>query len=317
VVRAWYPAAASNDAKAPYFLNPTEAALNAAALGLPATAFADVATHAVADAPVAPAAAAFPVIVFSPAKNIPVPFYSYELEDLASRGFAVFAISHPYGTYGSGHTVFADGTVAEMFGKVFAEETRDEAVESWSADQRFALDIITAWARPGSGHRFSGRLDPQQVGVFGHSVGGAAAAHSCMLDPRFAACGNLDGSVGTAVESGSAITRPFLLMRAELTVESTLDGFFARLGGVAYQMKVLGAGHDSFSDLASLVEHLHANGTGVDTSDLALGTLPPVRRFQVISAHLDAFFGAHLLGRPTALLATSAAYPEVLVVRHH
>jgi predicted dienelactone hydrolase len=318
VVRAWYPAQASASKPASYFLAPGEAAINAMTLGLPATAFDDVPTHAAVDAPVAAAPARFPVIVFSPARNIPVPFYSYELEDLASRGFAVFAVSHPYGPYGSGHTVFADGSVAEMFGAVFADETREQAVTTWSADERFTLDVIGGWAQAGSSNPLGRRLDLQRVGVFGHSVGGAAAARSCLDDRRFVACGNLDGSVGTADEVGvPPITRPFLLMRAEATVESTLDGFFAGLAGVAYQMKVLGAGHDSFSDLSNLLEHLRTRGIPFDASAVALGTLTPLRRYQVVSAHLDAFFGATLQDRPSPLLQDNPAYPEVKVVRRN
>lgn len=239
MVRAWYPAAAAA-APAPYFLDRIEASANAVGLGLPTDAFAQVPTHAALDVPAA--AGRFPVLVFSPGRNIPPAFYSYELEDLASRGYAVFALAHPYGAYGTGVVVFGDGTIALPFGPVHPAETRDEAVGTWSADQRFALGAIAALAQPGSGHPLAGGLDLDRVAVFGHSLGGAAASQSCVEDARLSACANLDGSVGTVVQGGAPIARPFLLLRAESTVESTLDDFFASLAGPSYQLRVRGAG---------------------------------------------------------------------------
>jgi predicted dienelactone hydrolase len=317
VVRTWYPAALSDGGRAPYFLDPDEGVANAALLGLPADAFKGIATHAAVDAPVMPGATRFPIVLFSPARNIPVSFYTYELEDLASRGYAVFALSHPYGAYGTGVIRFADGSVADLFGQVFPDETRDQAVGTWSADQRFAIDAITALNAPGSTHRLAGRIDLDRIGVFGHSVGGAAASQTCLQDPRVVACANLDGSVGSVVSGGPPIMRPFLLMRAESTVESTLDPFFASLGGVAYEMNVHGAGHDSFSDMVSLLVFLQEKHVSVDTSSLALGTLTPLRRFLIVSANLAAFFDAHLQGQTSPLLESNQRFPEIVLARRN
>jgi hypothetical protein len=60
-----------------------------------------------------------------------------------------------------------------------------------------------------------------------------------------------------------------------------------------------------------------AHRTPVEPADLALRTLTPLRRFQVVSAHLDAFFGAFLQDRTSPLLETSTAYPEVVIARRH
>src|SRR5436853_217962 len=117
-----------------------------------ADAWKGISTHAAIEAPVLPGPNRLPVVLLSPARNIPVSFYTYELEDLASRGYAVFALSHPYGAYGSGVVIFPDGTVADLFGQVFPDETRDQAIGTWSADQRFAMDPVTALAAPASPH---------------------------------------------------------------------------------------------------------------------------------------------------------------------
>ena len=43
---------------------------------------------------------------------------------------------------------------------------------------------------------FAGRMDLTQVGAFGHSFGGVAAAHACQREQRIKACLNQDGAMG-------------------------------------------------------------------------------------------------------------------------
>ena len=60
-------------------------------------------------------------------------------------------------------------------------------------DIQFAVDGME---RMNSGEResiFAGRLDLSRLGIFGHSMVGAVAGQTCLVDSRFKAGINLDG----------------------------------------------------------------------------------------------------------------------------
>jgi hypothetical protein len=269
-------------------LQPLQAELAAASTGLPLDTFASLRLPARVDAPLASGGEHFPVLIFSPGMGTPPDFYGYQLADLASRGYVVFALGH---LYASGNIVLSDGSVAPELPEEADDAARDRSVATWSQDQRFVLSRVQELAQPGSGDRMQGRLDLGHVGVFGHSRGGAAAAQSCLEDARFSACADLDGSVSSAVLD-RAIARPFLLMRSELT-ESTLEPFFANLAGPAHRVRIRGAGHNSFSDLPRVVRDLELP---LDPDSLLLGSLDADRAFEINAAYLDAFFAAELRG---------------------
>jgi hypothetical protein len=317
MIRAFYPTGptgpteAGAGQRAPYFLNATEGQLNAQLLGLPADALEVLTTRSTLDAALVEGEERFPVLLFSEGLGTPVAFYTYLLEEIASRGYVVLAISHPYK---AGVVVFPDGRVAlptPNDGDV--EIWRNRVIETWSADQRFVAGWIAGLDAAGSGDRMSGRLDLGRMGVLGHSVGAAASSQSCAEDARFIACSNLDGSVGAAVDP-AAIDKPFLLMRSELE-ESTLAGFFAGLAGTSYRIAIAGADHNDYSDLATVVEVLNRGGAGILPADLLLGTIGPARGFELVTAHVLAFFDTYLKWQEPALLESPSSFPEITIER--
>jgi hypothetical protein len=305
MVRAYYPGSADSPV-AGYFLDPREGEANAVRIGLPADAFTFLDSASVRDAPVL--GDDLPVLVFSPGLDMPPALFTYLVEDLASRGYLVLAIAHPYKT---GVVVFPDGRVAEpteLTGPV--TERRNALIATWSADQRLVVD----WVRRGD-HQLSRRADPARIGVLGHSVGGAAAAQTCHDEPSLVACSDMDGSIGDGVDP-AAIDRPFLLLRADGpgNQESTLPGFFAGLGGVAYRVQIDGGSHYTFSDLPLLVQQLAAIYPGFTLPGVDLGALSPERSLAIVTDYAAAFFDRHLAGRDAPLL-DGPPYPEVVVDR--
>ena len=159
----------------------------------------------------------FPVLLFSPGIGNLTLYYSSLLYEIASRGFVIAALWHPYGTE---VVAFPDGTVLRSNraggmngvppGEQGAKLERLGAV--WADDQRFVLDQLAAWNTQHSVLR--GHLDLQRVGAFGHSLGGAAAAQAAYVDRRIDAAINMDGAMfGTVTTEGSRV--PFLLLEAE------------------------------------------------------------------------------------------------------
>jgi dienelactone hydrolase len=172
----------------------------------------------------------FPVLVFSPGAGNLTLYYSSLLYEIASRGFVIAALWHPYSTE---VVAFPDGTVLRsnpaggMNGIPPGEQqARLERLGTvWAADQRFVLDQFAAWSTQHPVLR--GHVDLQRVGAFGHSLGGAAAAQAAHVDQRIDASINMDGAMfGTVTTEGSRV--PFLLLEAERPVLS--DGELKQVG---------------------------------------------------------------------------------------
>ena len=149
--------------------------------------------HAVEHAKVSASSKEYPLLVFSPGFGESCLTYSAMLEDLASHGYVVAAIDHPYD---ASCVVFPDGRSVP-----FEHESWDAAqkktggmmayyasrIEVWASDTRFVLDqVIREQARSEPNAPFAGRIDLKRIGVFGHSVGGMTAARASELDGRFA-----------------------------------------------------------------------------------------------------------------------------------
>jgi len=158
-----------------------------------------VKTHAFAAAPYARSVKQSPVLIFSPGGGIVREVYTAQFEDLASHGYVVAAISHPYDAI---VTLFPDGKQIAYSQQRWPKppslegEANLNQLEWHAHDIRFVLDELTRANLAGSSPlAFVGHLDLTHVGAFGHSFGGIAAAHACQLDRRFKACLNEDGVV--------------------------------------------------------------------------------------------------------------------------
>jgi fermentation-respiration switch protein FrsA (DUF1100 family) len=166
----------------------------------PAVAAGRVRSRAYVDAPFSKAAGLCPVLVFSPGASAPLAIYSIQLEELASHGYVVVGLEHPYDTalvIRPDHRLipFVDQMPQQAGPPAVAGLQADlQEVVRWTADTKFALDQIeTLSQRPDT--RFVGRLDLSRIGLFGHSLGGKVAARLCQADSRIGACMNQDGEM--------------------------------------------------------------------------------------------------------------------------
>jgi predicted dienelactone hydrolase len=161
-----------------------------------------VRTHAIQSAAFARSAKPSPVLIFSHGGGELREAYTAQLEDLASYGYAVAAITH---TYDSALAIFPDGrhvvlapkrwppaTTSAIEGLPPSEEANPERLQWWADDIRFVLSQLNRENRIGSSP-LAGSLDLKRAGAFGHSAGGQAAAHACQIDRRLQACLNQDG----------------------------------------------------------------------------------------------------------------------------
>lgn len=256
VVQAWYPAVAGGGARSRYIdglerLPPYVSLIP----GLVMQRYDRIDTHARAGAPVAVQRMRWPVVLFSPGYGASRAFYSGLLADLASRGFVVLALDHPYE---APVVELADGSLATPIQRFLPDDPdrlrymgTQQAVRA--ADLRFVVDQI---GRPGAfGPRLSGRLDPQRIAAIGHSFGGASAVEAAMSDPRIRAAADIDGTLyGRTATDPMPV--PFLLLESDHREtrhsQHYLQGHRAlaqhlRAGGYRYQ--IAEANHYSFTDV--------------------------------------------------------------------
>ena len=211
MVDIWYPAEPGEGTPAPY-LDPrsfSDAASADRLRGLLRGAYDDirkgrVRTHARQRAPFARSVRRVPLLIFSHGGGEARETYSGQLEDLASHGFAVAAISH---THEAVLTILPDGrhirlapgrwprpTKSAIAGLPPSEEANQDRLQWWANDISFVIEEL---ANINSARQpvwpFAGRLDVERIGAFGHSAGGQAAAHACQIEPRLRACLNQDG----------------------------------------------------------------------------------------------------------------------------
>jgi predicted dienelactone hydrolase len=205
-VSVWYPAEARRGARGaeyvPHFAAIADAlgdSLMHSEFGSAARAIASgaVRSHAVADAPLLKSHRPFPALVFSHGFEEASVTYSAQLEDLASHGYVVFAIDHPFDAYAVwlppnrivpfDHARW-DSALAVPGGAVAYQLAQ---VPLRTADMRFVVDRIIRLGTD-STSAFSGALDLRRIGAFGHSLGGIAAASACRWDARIRACLNED-----------------------------------------------------------------------------------------------------------------------------
>jgi hypothetical protein len=157
-------------------------------------------TNLYAAPPMPSGSARFPVLIFSPGGMAPVLGYQLQLEELASRGYIIFALEH--GT-DSALIIRPDGTLLSYFSRgpsgngppttARLEADREQVIRR-TEDVIFALDQIAALGGRADSI-FHNRLDLARIGVFGHSEGGKAALRACQLDSRIRTCLNQDGEM--------------------------------------------------------------------------------------------------------------------------
>ncbi|MFF5206703.1 alpha/beta hydrolase family protein [Streptosporangium sp. NPDC000396] len=205
VVQLWYPARTSPaSAERARYLGRTEREARTVARGLAAylgmpgflpDSAPRARTHSVFDAPVAGTGGRFPLVLFSPGLGGVRTQNTAWAEELASRGYVVAALDHPYD---SATVVLSDGQTINTRLAATGDPAEDEKrAAGWTAVRAADLSFaLTQLGRLDSGEirtPLAGRLDTGRAAATGHSLGGAAALQAARQDPRFSAVINLDG----------------------------------------------------------------------------------------------------------------------------
>ncbi len=310
IAAVWYPAAAGTGTPAPYVPDLERVAPELARSG-EVTPLEVFGLHFVRSRERLGAALAgagpYPVVLLSPGNGTNVEFYAALADDLASHGYIVVGLNHPYDVAA---VALADGSVARFAGEQASMDAQaratfvTERVAVRTQDLVFALDQLAALnADPAS--PFAGRFDLARVASMGHSLGGITAVQACRADARFRACLNFDGlqrggPFSTEVHP-EAPTQPFMFITKETQLDPRLSAGFQAVAGGSFLVTLPQANHDSFTDGPLLLPSLLPLPNKAD------------RLLALSRAYTLAFFDLTLLGRPSTLLAQPSHSSEVVV----
>lgn len=284
MVRFWYPSDLKSEQKYPYmgdrmpllqaaFANQTRMPLWLSKLMLR-----DLMTDAYSNVPLSTKESAYPVVLFSHGlSGVPTDMYASIIENLASHGYIVVAIDHPYlniiTRFSTGEVVSSQA-ISDQFQRMNQQDQRKfqmDAIEVYKADMRLVIDQLELLNQD-SNSIFYTHLDLDRIGVMGHSAGGTAAIEFCRSDDRCKAAADLDGWYDHVIGQ-EPLKQPLLLMfgsksieRGEPTTEYlqikgiTREQYFEREQKIADHRKKLcsaptcsmviitGASHDDFGD---------------------------------------------------------------------
>jgi predicted dienelactone hydrolase len=264
----WYPAEASPDGavRAPY-LGRSEAEANTVAegfgdfLGIPRFVLDGLLaarTNAVPGAPVAAGRQRFPVVVFAPGGGMGRFTNTAWTEELASHGYVVAALDHPYDTAA---VRFADGRTVRRAEQVRRQE-RSGSGDLYRLSERLAAvraadlrSALTHLGRLDSGAVASvlaGRLDTGRAAVVGMSAGVGGAFQAARTDPRFSAVVALDGrpydgAPGPYNQPALALTQQIGLADNPAYLPD-LGRALERSTKTGYLLTVPGTAHGTFTD---------------------------------------------------------------------
>jgi predicted dienelactone hydrolase len=224
----------------------------------------------------------YPVVIFSPGLGLRADMHTFHLEQLASHGYVVFAITHP------GQTDLARAWSARSLTEDRAAWQRREAHyeaasvslsktldESGAVTDKQLRDVMAFNAVPlrsyplavrkddvielldrlqslnegAPASQFAARLDLQRIAVTGMSYGGPTAADVCLEDARCKVVVNMDGEEFGALPLASG-TRPALWLYRMGRWEGTplRRVAYQRYSGPAYRVGFHGARHSTFTD---------------------------------------------------------------------
>jgi predicted dienelactone hydrolase len=328
VVWVWYPAAISPSSQPAeylpaYWRHAVEKHEGFLLGGLLGRDLNRVESHSLNGADVSTREAKYPVVVLRAGGGALSSDYTSLAEDLASHGYVVVSFDAPYRTV---ITAFPDGRVMERNAQsdfdsmpyAAAEKAATQAMNVWVMDVKFVLDRLGELNANDPTGQFKGKLDLQDVGIVGHSLGGATAAQFCHDDARCRAGIDIDGiPFGSVVQE--SLHQPFFLILSDHrkesgpephTVEDKMKSIFNKLpAGKRWQVMIEGANHFTFSDQMftkspALIAALRIRGV--------FGPLEKHRGLVIAGDCIHSFFDVYLKGAsPDELTALPFRYPEI------
>jgi predicted dienelactone hydrolase len=285
--------------------------------------------HAALDAAPYPAAAPYPLLVYSH-HNEGMRYALFSLaERLAQLGFVVAAPDHTGLTLYDRTDDLASEDVVAM-----ALRFRSDALVIRAGDIASVLDVALDAEAEALPSALRGKLDGTRVGLFGHSMGSMTMGIVAQRDARVRAAAYLSFPPATVSTLLNLLDQPTIesfrvpalfMLNQEDAALNTVGGNdaireqFAAHAPLAYLVEVKDTGHWSFADDCALIPDFNdgcGQGTRHEEPFDAYQNLQSELARQSAARYLAAFFGQQLLGAEPGPLNGTTSAPYELVRSH-
>lgn len=250
----------------------------------------NITTNSYEDAPLADADSPFPVLIFNHGFSSYMEQNTILMEHLASFGYVVVSVGHPYdgvASYPDGRSIPVDlesikdlSREARQNQKVFGENIRqlarddlsfeeikrctenyltvtrtiNEKIELWVRDILFMTDVLGKMNEGSIRSQFASRLSLENgIGVFGQSYGGAASVLACCLDDRLTCAINMDGAMYGGMSDKYKYRKPTLYMDSDMLPGRSK--YFLHINeSDTYHIVIKGSKHLDYSDCTYILK---------------------------------------------------------------
>ena len=246
----------------------------------------------------------FPIVILPPGNGTNIEFYSSLASEIASHGYIVVGVNHPYDVPA---VELSNGQVAPYDKDQWSlditahQEYIKERIKVRTADLLFVLQQLEEMNSNG---RFAGMIDLDSVAAAGHSLGGITASEACKADGRFRACLNYDGlqTGGPFSMEKSAIPpgQSFMFLTKESQLHPKVIESFESMPE-SYWVVLHGASHQSFTDGPLLQPSLLPGRNRAD------------QLMDLIQEYALTFLDHTLKGQPSELLSRTVDKEDVSV----
>jgi dienelactone hydrolase len=233
----------------------------------------------------------FPVVLLSHGWQGTRSEYTSFAEDLASHGYAVFGVDHPY----MGRIALPNGEVTEPTESQFHSPA--EVVAYYAKDLEFVIGQIAELNRADPEKTFIGKFDMARIAAIGHSSGFVAASGACKLDSRIKACINIDAP-GFGASDLAGLEQPLLWIRLQKAGGVPAD-YLKTARTAVYELQIEGANHGSVEDWDYLEATSPAQREAAD------------KILQIIRQYVEAFLSKHLNRQNSDLLDPGSGKPGI------
>jgi pimeloyl-ACP methyl ester carboxylesterase len=283
-----------------------------------------VRAHSTSDPDVSPEQRSYPVVIMRAGGGALTTDFTTLAEDLASHGYIVVGFDAPYRTFvvvlpGNRVVIRPRENNPENLEAGQAHRLINRLLPMWTSDTAFVVSQLQRLNAADPSGKFTGRLDMQRLGMFGHSFGGATALQFCHDDPRCKAGIDMDGApYGSVVQEG--LKQPFMFILSDHSRElsepanrqilADIQSIYGRPRNGRLFMTIRGANHFSFSDQMLVKSHYLIGLLRL----LGRGGLDGRRGLTITAEYVHTFFDVYLKDAPvTSLNKPSQLYPEVQV----
>jgi dienelactone hydrolase len=263
-------------------------------------------TRAITQASLSSAQKKYPIVIFSHGIGMSRFLYSAFCEELASHGYIIVGIDHPYL---ANIIRLPDGRMINF--SIKTDDQKHEAIGNEIGDVRFVLNQLEKLNQD-KGSIFFQHLDEKHIGMFGHSFGGLVTTNICQQDDRVIAGINMAGPLYEQ-DKVTPFNKPFMMMWGEKELEEVkkdddiehrkavidnVQNLFDALKKDKYRITIENADHNVFSDYTWLKESSIFKN---DNNDLDTTPLDGYKMTRMMNYYIAWFFDKYLKNKDSKM----------------